>query len=76
MNKYIDMLQFTNVQTVDDVLKVLQQIKQEYGGQSRITFDTINDSYILKGCSIQVFDGQPPYTEVTFDIETSIMCFS
>ena len=62
-------VEVTNATTVDSILMVFQQIKEKYGGDARVSFDTFSNSYNLEGYRVQVFStGVPPYTEVTMDL--------
>lgn len=62
-------VEVTNATTVDSILMVFQELKDKYGGDARVTFDTIANCYKLEGYRVDVFStGVPPYTEVTIDL--------
>lgn len=66
MNEYVETKECINL---GRLFLVITELVEKYGTDAKISFETLTDQYELVAYDATVFRGNPPYTEIGFNLK-------
>lgn len=66
MNEYVETKECSNL---GRLFLVITELVEKYGTDAKISFDTLTNEYELAAYQATIFRGNPPYTEIVFDLK-------